>query len=337
MTSKLFIVAEIGVNHNGSVSLAKKLIESAAEAGADAVKFQTFVTAELAVCRANKAEYQKAAGSAGENQYDMLKRLELPFAAHVELFDYCKTRGVEFISAPFDLESINMLVSLGVEILKIPSSEITNLPYLRRIGSLNKRLILSTGMADIREVGNALAVLNDAGTMHERITVLHCNTAYPTPMEDVNLRAMVTLREAFAGIRVGYSDHTLGCEVPVAAAALGAAVIEKHFTLDKDMEGPDHSASMEPAAFSQMVHMVRNIETALGDGRKKPSPSELKNIPIARKSIVAAEKIAAGDVFTEKNLAVKRTNDEGISPMRWDEIIGMPAGREFKKDEVILV
>lgn len=335
MDSRIFIIAEIGVNHNGSIALAKKLVEAAADSGADAVKFQTFVTEKLVVQNVEKAEYQKETGPADESQYDMLKRLELDIDAHRELVAFCRDRGIEFISAPFDLASIDLLDSLGLESIKIPSGEITNLPYLRKIGGLGKRLILSTGMADLSETGAALTVLNDAGTRNENITVLHCNTEYPTPMEDVNLTAMLTIRETFPGIRVGYSDHTLGREVPVAAAALGATIIEKHFTLDKEQDGPDHKASMEPGAFGSMVRAVRNIERALGDGVKQPSPSELKNLPIARKNIVAATAIAAGEVFTEDNLAVKRADRAGITPMRWDEIIGSRAQKDYQPDEVI--
>lgn len=335
MDSKVFIIAEIGVNHNGSIALAKKMIEAAADAGADAVKIQTFITEKLVAHNAEKAEYQKEASAGDETQYAMLKRLELDIDAHRELIASCRARGVAFISAPFDLESIDLLVSLGVEIIKVPSGEITNLPYLRKIGGLGKRLIISTGMADLSETGAALAVLNAAGTPNENITVLHCNTEYPTPMEDVNLRAMLTISDAFPDVKVGYSDHTLGSEVSVAAVALGGSVIEKHFTLDKEQEGPDHKASMEPGEFGSMVQAIRNIEKALGHGIKEPSPSEMKNLPIARKNIVAAVPIFAGEVFTESNLAVKRTGREGVSPMRWDDIIGTRAQKDYQPDEMI--
>jgi len=332
-SSKTFIIAEAGVNHNGSVKLAEKLIDVAAEAGADAVKFQTFKAEKVVSKYAQKAEYQKQTTDALESQLDMIRRLELDENSHRRLFAYCHAKKIIFLSTPFDLESVDFLNDLGLEIFKIPSGEITNLPYLRKIGSLKKEIILSTGMADLGEIEEALDVLVSSGTSIDKITVLHCNTAYPTPMEDVNLKAMRTIAQAF-GVRVGYSDHTLGIEVPIAAVAMGASVIEKHFTLDKNMEGPDHKASLEPAELKEMVKAIRNIEKALGDGIKKPTPSELKNKPIARKSIVAARNIQAGEVFTEENLAVKRPG-VGISPMRWDEVIGKRAKRNYKIDEII--
>jgi len=332
-SSKTFIIAEAGVNHNGSVELAEKLIDVAAEAGADAVKFQTFKAEKVVSKYAQKAEYQKQTTDALESQLDMIRRLELDENSHRRLFAYCHAKKIIFLSTPFDLESVDFLNDLGLEIFKIPSGEITNLPYLRKIGSLKKEIILSTGMADLDEIEEALDVLVSSGTSIDKITVLHCNTAYPTPMEDVNLKAMRTIAQTF-GVRVGYSDHTLGIEVPIAAVAMGASVIEKHFTLDKNMEGPDHKASLEPAELKEMVKAIRNIEKALGDGIKKPTPSELKNKPIARKSIVAARNIQAGEVFTEENLAVKRPG-VGISPMRWDEVIGKRAKRNYKIDEII--
>jgi len=266
----------------------------------------------------------------------MIKRLQLNADDHRELIAYCRQKDIQFLSTPFDLESIDLLHDLGLETFKIPSGEITNLPYLRKIGALKKEIIISTGMADLGEIEDALDVLMEAGTARENITILHCNTEYPTPFEDVNLRAMLTIKAAFPGIQVGYSDHTSGIEVPIAAAALGATVIEKHFTLDRNMEGPDHKASLEPHELEAMVHAIRNIEKALGDGIKKPSPSELKNKPIARKSIVAARHIRQGEAFTEENLTVKRPGT-GISPMRWDEALKMKAARNFNADEIIFL
>jgi N,N'-diacetyllegionaminate synthase len=328
-----FIIAEAGVNHKGSLDLAKKLIDVAAQAGADAVKFQTFKADKVISVFAPKAEYQKQPSSAHETQLEMVKKLELGETAHKELISYCRSQNIIFLSSPFDLESIDLLQKLGLEIFKIPSGEITNLPYLRKIGGLEKRVILSTGMANLGEIEDALDVLIAAGTNIDKITILHCNTEYPTPMLDVNLRAMLTIARAFS-VRVGYSDHTLGIEVPIAAVAMGASVIEKHFTLDKHMEGPDHRASLEPDELKAMVKAIRDIEKVLGNGIKKPSPSELKNKPIARKSIVAAKNIHKGELFTEDNLAVKRPGT-GISPMRWDEVVGRRAVRDFQIDEEI--
>ena len=330
---KTFIIAEAGVNHNGSLKLAKKLVDVAVSAGADAVKFQTF-KAEAVVSRfAPKAEYQKQTTDANESQLEMIKKLELSYEDFEELFRYCKNRGIIFMSTPFDIESARFLKDLGVEIFKIPSGEITNYLLLKEIGSYGKEIILSTGMADLGEIEDALEVLTTAGTPKEKITVLHCNTEYPTPYEDVNLRAMLTIKEAFK-VKVGYSDHTLGIEIPVAAVALGACVIEKHFTLDKNLPGPDHRASLEPEELKAMVRAIRNVEKALGSGIKKPSPSELKNLPIARKSIVARRAIKKGEIFTEENLTVKRPGT-GISPMRWNEVLGRKAPRDFKQDEMI--
>jgi len=284
---------------------------------------------------APKAEYQEKTTGVDESQLEMVKRLELDINAHKELLTCCKDKGIIFISSPFDLESIDLLNELGLEIFKIPSGEITNLPYLRKIGKLKKKIILSTGMADLGEIEDALDILIDAGTPKKDIMVLHCNTGYPTPMEDVNLRTMITIKDAFQ-IDVGYSDHTLGIEVPIAAVALGARVIEKHFTLDKDMPGPDHRASLEPCELKAMVKAIRNIERILGDGIKKPSPSEMENIHLVRKSIVAARDIKKGKVFTEENITVKRPGN-GISPMDWKNVIGRRAIKDFKKDELIEV
>ena len=301
----VFIIAEAGVNHNGSIDLAKKLIDVAVNSGADAVKFQTFTAKKLVRKDAQKAKYQKQTTDASESQFDMLKTLELDREAHKELMAYCQEKEIIFLSTPFDHESINLLNDLGLKTFKIPSGDITNLPYLRHIGSLGKQVILSTGMADLCEVGDALSILINAGTAKNNITVLHANTMYPTPMEDVNLNAMLTMQKEF-GVSVGYSDHTLGIEVDIAAVAMGANVIEKHFTLDKSMEGPDHQASLGPQELKAMVSAIRNIEKALGSSQKKPSPSESENINIVRKSIVASKNIEKGEVLTVNNITVKR-------------------------------
>lgn len=331
--NKVFIIAEAGVNHNGSVELAKQLIDVASEAGVNAVKFQTFKAENLVSKNAQKADYQKETTNKQESQFDMIKKLELDVDTHKILMQYCAEKNIMFLSTPFDHDSINMLNELGLEIFKIPSGEITNLPYLRHIGSLNKEVILSTGMADIGEIEDALDALVEAGTKKEHITVLHANTMYPTPMEDVNLKAMVTIGNTF-DIAYGYSDHTLGIEVDIAAVAMGATVIEKHFTLDKTMEGPDHKASLEPNELIAMVKAIRNIGLALGSSVKKPSVSEQPNIAIARKSIVAKRAIKIGEILTEDNLAVKRPGS-GINPMRWDEIIGMKSLKDYEVDELI--
>jgi len=332
--NKTFIIAEAGVNHNGSLELAQKMIDAAVDAGADAVKFQTFKAEKLVSKYAPKAEYQKKSTANDESQLEMVKKLELDATAHRTLIEYCKKKEIRFLSTPFDLESIDLLNELALDIFKVPSGEITNLPYLRKIGALKKKIILSTGMSDLREIEDALDVLTEAGTPLEKITVLHCNTEYPTPMQDVNLEAMQTIKSSFPEIHVGYSDHTEGIEIPVAAVAMGATVIEKHFTLDKNMEGPDHKASLEPDEFKAMILAIRNIEKALGNGIKKPSPSELKNIRIARKSIVATRDIRKGEPFTEKNLTAKRPGT-GISPMRWDEVVGQRACKDYKQDDLI--
>ena len=329
----VFIIAEAGVNHNGSIELAKKLIDVASEAGADAVKFQTFKTENLVSKNAQKADYQKETTDSHESQFDMIKKLELDIDTHKELISYCNSKNIMFLSTPFDLDSIDLLNNLGLEIFKIPSGEITNLPYLQKIGKLNKKIVLSTGMADIGEIEDALDILINEGTIKENITVLHANTMYPTPLEDVNLKAMVTIGNTF-DVAFGYSDHTLGIEVDIAAVAMGAVCIEKHFTLDKTMEGPDHKASLEPDELISMVKGIRNIELALGSSVKKPSPSEKPNIKIARKSIVANKNIQKGEIFTEENLAIKRPGN-GISPMRWDEVIRSVALKDYKIDDLI--
>jgi N,N'-diacetyllegionaminate synthase len=331
--NKVFIIAEAGVNHNGSLETARNLIDVAVDAGADAVKFQTFKAERIIVKSAQKAEYQKETTASNETQFDMVNKLELDINAHKELISYCKKKEITFLSTPFDLESIELLNELGVEIIKIPSGEITNLPYLRKVGSLKRDTILSTGMADLKEVGQALDILIESGTPKNSITVLHCNSEYPTPFEDVNLLAMNTIKEAF-NVNVGYSDHTIGIEVSIAAVVLGASVIEKHFTLNRNMEGPDHKASLEPHELKAMVKAIRNIEKALGYGIKRPSPSELKNKHVVRKSIVAGKDIKKGECFADENIAAKRPGT-GISPMKWDNVIGRKAIRDFKEDDLI--
>ncbi len=327
----IFIIAEAGDNHNGNLELAFQLVDKAAQAGADCVKFQTFVTEEVISKRAEKAEYQKESTGADESQYEMVKKLELAFDNFRQLQQYAKEKGLMFLSTPFDIPSVDFLNSIDIPCFKIPSGEITNLPYLIRIAQTGRDIILSTGMAEIEEIEAAVKALRENGA--GEISLLHCNTEYPTPMEDVNLRAMLTLKEKFS-VRVGYSDHTKGIEVPIAAAAMGAEIIEKHFTLDHNMEGPDHKASLEPDELKAMVEGIRNIEKALGNGIKTASRSEKKNMDIARKSIVARRKIAKGETLTEDNLAVKRPGN-GISPMKWYEILGTKAVRDFEEDEMI--
>lgn len=332
--NKTFIIAEAGVNHNGSLEMAFQLIDVAVAAGVDAVKFQTFKAEKFIAVNAPKAGYQRGTTGSDESQLKMVKKLELDEAAHIQLYQYCQHKGIQFLSTPFDLGSIDLLNRLGLKVFKIPSGEITNLPYLRKLGALKKRLILSTGMADLGEIEDALDVLAESGTPIENITVLHCNTEYPTSFEDVNLRAMLTIRDAFPGITVGYSDHTLGIEVSMAAVAMGATVIEKHFTLDRKLPGPDHEASLEPDELKAMVQVIRNIEKALGDGVKRPSPSEVKNKFIVRKSLVATQPIKTGELFSADNITAKRPG-AGISPMRWDEVLGKVAQKDYEKDELI--
>ena len=327
----MYIIAEAGVNHNGDIGIAKKLVDAAVVAGADAVKFQTFQAQNLVCKSAKKAEYQLETTEQSESQYEMLKKLELTEEMHRELISYCNAKGIQFLSTPFDVDSVELLERYQLPIMKIPSGEITNYPYLKKIGSTKKKVILSTGMSTLDEVKSAVKVLRDNGTTD--IVLLHCNTEYPTPMSDVNLRAMVTLQKEL-GLRVGYSDHTNGIEVPIAAVALGACVIEKHFTLDRTMEGPDHKASLEPDELKAMVRAIRNIEQALGDAGKKPSDSETKNIEVVRKSIVAKCDIAAGEMFSEKNITTKRPGT-GLSPMEWENVIGQTAIRNYKTDEMI--
>jgi N,N'-diacetyllegionaminate synthase len=333
MKDRIFIIAEAGVNHNGSLDLAKKLVDVAVNAGADAVKFQTFRADKLLSIQSPKADYQKKTTSVEESQYEMIKKLELDEGAHRELILHCKEKQIMFLSTPFDHDSIDMLNGLGMPIFKIPSGEITNLPYLRHLGRLGKEVVLSTGMADLGEIGDALDVLMQAGTFKEQITVLHATTEYPCPVDEVNLRAMQTIHATFE-VKVGYSDHTQGIEMAIAAVAMGACVIEKHFTLDCTMDGPDHKASLEPAEFKALVVAIRNVSQALGDGIKKPSKSEVKNMLVARKSIVAAHPIKIGETFSTDNITVKRPGS-GISPMHWDEILGKKAPRDFMNDELI--
>lgn len=333
MRNRVFIIAEAGVNHNGDIRLAEKLIDTAKESGADAVKFQTFKAEKISVRNSQKADYQKKATSQAESQFEMLKRLELSDNNFKNLFKYSNEKNIMFLSSPFDTESVDFLNDLGMDIFKIPSGEITNYPLLKKIGGLKKNVILSTGMSDIDEIKSALDVLISEGTKKENITVLHCNTEYPTPLKDVNLNTMLTIRDELS-IKTGYSDHTPGIEIPIAAAALGATVIEKHFTLDKNMEGPDHEASLEPDELKKMVQAVRNIEIAMGDGIKQPSSSELKNISVARKSIVASKNITGGEYFTEQNITAKRPGT-GISPMEWNKVLGKQAKHDFKEDDLI--
>ncbi|SFC64446.1 N-acetylneuraminate synthase [Algibacter lectus] len=328
------IIAEAGVNHNGDINLAKKLIDAAANAGVDYVKFQTFNSKKLVSKNAQKATYQKEnTGNAVESQLAMLQKLELSKDAHYDLIEYCKSKNIKFLSTGFDLDSIQFLNDLNIDLFKVPSGEITNLPYLRTIGGLKKPVIISTGMADMQEIEAALEVVLKSGTTLDNITILHCNTEYPTPMQDVNLTAMLNIKEKF-NVAIGYSDHTLGIEIPIAAVALGAKVIEKHFTLDNAMEGPDHKASLNPAELKAMVDAIRNLEVALGNGIKVPSQSEIKNKPIARKSLVANKNIKKGDIFTEDNITIKRPGT-GISPMLWDEYIGKIAAKDYQEDDLI--
>ena len=333
MKKKTLIIAEAGVNHNGDLGLARKLIDAAAGAGADVVKFQSFSANRQVTRSAKKADYQLLSTDSQESQYEMLHRLELTPGMHKELMSHCAVRDIDFLSTGFDIESIDLLVNLGLDCFKIPSGEITNLPYLRYIGQLGKDVILSTGMATMSEIGAAIDVLEKEGMARANITLLHCTTEYPTPMADVNLRAMQAIQKKF-GVAVGYSDHTSGIEVAIAAVAMGACVIEKHFTLDRNLPGPDHKASLEPEELRDMVTAIRNIEVALGDGIKRPTPDEARNKLVVRKSLVAIRAIKAGEVFSEQNITTKRPGT-GISPMRWDEIMGCTAESDFSADELI--
>lgn len=331
----VLIIAEAGVNHNGSIETAKKMIDKAVDADVDIIKFQTFKSEKLVSKSAQQAEYQKKnIGSSSDNsQLNMLKKLELSHSDHKELIEYCNQKGIKFFSTAFDLESVDYLHSLNIGLWKIPSGEITNYPYLKKIAQFGEPVILSTGMCEMQDIEAALKVLTDNGLSKDKISILHCNTEYPTPFKDVNLLAMNELKKRF-GVRVGYSDHTKGIEVPIAAVALGAEIIEKHFTLDRNMEGPDHKASLEPDELKAMVLSIRNIELALGDGHKTVSESERKNMAVARKSIVASKDIKAGEVFNENNLTVKRPGN-GISPMDWEKVIGKTAKKDFVEDQLI--
>ncbi len=332
-SNHIMIIAEAGVNHNGNYELAKQLALKAKEAGADYVKYQTAVPEKVISRYAEMAEYQKENTGKVESQLEMCKRIHLKLTDYAPLKQYCEEIGIKFISTPFDLDSIDVLTEIGMDFWKIPSGEITNYPYLVKIAKTHMPVVMSTGMCEIHEIREALNVLCENGLTMDQISLLHCNTEYPTPMKDVNLRAMDDLSREF-GVRVGYSDHTKGIEVPIAAVAMGAQIIEKHFTLDHNMEGPDHKASLEPDELKAMVDAIRNIEMAIGDGAKHVSESERKNIAIARKSIIAARAIKKGETLSEDNLTVKRPGN-GISPMKWKEVIGTVAVRDFKEDEVI--
>jgi N,N'-diacetyllegionaminate synthase len=331
--TNVFIIAEAGVNHNGSMQMAKQLVDAAVVAKVDAVKFQTFIAEKVISKYAQKADYQKQNTGSNESQLDMVKQLQLSFDDFRELQDYCKTKGILFLSTPFDLDSVDFLATLKMGIWKIPSGEITNLPYLKKIGGYGDNIILSTGMCTLGDIETALGILINNGTPKDHITILHCNTEYPTPMPDVNLKAMLTIQQAF-GVNVGYSDHTLGIEVPIAAVAMGAKVIEKHFTLDKTLQGPDHVASLNPEELKQMVAAIRNIENALGTGLKLPSASEQKNIPIARKSIHLARNVPQNAILTADDLTVKRPGS-GISPLLLDTLIGCKAKQDLREDTML--
>lgn len=334
--NKIIIIAEAGVNHNGSLQLAKQLVDVAADAGADYVKFQTFKANKIASKQAQKAIYQQQTTDNTESQLEMLERLELDEMAHLELINYCQEKNIAFLSTAFDFDSIELLKKLGITLGKIPSGELTNLPFLRKMAKTFPKLILSTGMADMKEIDDTINALIEAGAERMNLTVLHCNTEYPTPFEDVNLKAMLSIQKQL-NVSIGYSDHTLGIEIPIAAVAMGATIIEKHFTLDRNMKGPDHKASLEPIELKAMVQSIRNVELALaGTGIKVASNSEKKNIGIARKSIVAARNISIGDTFTDENITVKRPGI-GINPMLWDEVIGKKAVKDFKEDELIVI
>ncbi|MDX1349744.1 MAG: N-acetylneuraminate synthase [Putridiphycobacter sp.] len=330
---RTIIIAEAGVNHNGDIEIAKKLVEVAAKAGADYVKFQTFKAEKLVSKTAKKAAYQVNNTKNNDSQFNMLKKLELSEEDHDMIIDHCAKHQIKFLSTAFDLDSIDYL-SNKIDCYKIPSGEITNRPYLEKVASLNLPTILSTGMATLEEIKAAISVLTEKGLSLPKITVLHCNTEYPTPMEDVNLTAMQTIQEA-CSVKVGYSDHTLGIEIPVAAVAMGAVIIEKHFTLDKKMAGPDHKASLSPSELENMVSAIRNIESAMGNGIKTPSQSEQKNLAVARKSIIASKAIKIGNTFTEDNLTIKRPGT-GISPMKWYDILGRKAKRDYESEDLIV-
>ncbi|WP_016989884.1 N-acetylneuraminate synthase [Flavobacterium sp. ACAM 123] len=335
MNNKVIVIAEAGVNHNGDINKAFQLIDAAVIAGVDYVKFQTFKAENLVSKSAKKATYQiQNTKNENNSQLEMLKQLELSHSQHEQIIAYCKEKKIKFFSTAFDLDSLDYLAALGLKLVKIPSGEITNLPYLKKAALLFEEVIISTGMSLMTEIRDALNIFLDSGIAREKITILHCNTEYPTPMKDVNLKAMLSIGKEF-GVKIGYSDHTLGIEVPIAAVALGASVIEKHFTLDKNLPGPDHAASLEPDELTAMCKAIRNIEEALsGNGIKEPSASEMKNIAIARKSIFAKTDIKKGAVYTTNNITTKRPGN-GISAMRWEEVLGTVAIRDFEDDELI--
>lgn len=330
---RTFIIAEAGVNHNGQLDLAYKLVDEAVKAGADAVKFQTAVPELVMTEYATKAEYQITNTGEAGSQIEMAKKIHLKLDAYKGLKEYCEKNNIIFLSTPFDMKSLELLLSFNMPYMKVPSGEITNYPYLKRIGEQNMNVIISTGMSTLDDVRECLDLIISSGTDKNKITLLHCTTEYPAPLQDVNLKAMLTLKDTF-GVNVGYSDHTKGIEISIAAAAMGATVIEKHFTLDKNMEGPDHVASLEPNELAEMVRCIRNVDLAMGDGVKQIVSSEEKNIVIARKSILAAHDINEGEIFTDENLIVKRPGN-GINPMRWNEVVGRKAKRKFSKDELI--
>lgn len=333
MPNPVIVIAEAGVNHNGDLDLAKRLIEIAAAAGADYVKFQTFNAERIVTQDASKAEYQNRTTDSLESQFNMLKKLELTPEMHIDLIDHCAEKSIKFLSTGFDIESVEMLVNLGQRLIKIPSGEITNYPYLRYVGSLQLPIILSTGMSTLKEIGEALDVLESSGSARSRITILHCTTEYPAPISEVNLRAIETIRSTF-GVPVGYSDHTEGIDVSIGAVALGATVIEKHFTTSRSLPGPDHRASLEPDELAALISALRKMEVALGDGVKAPTASELGNIQVARRSIVARTSIRSGDFFSETNLTTKRPGS-GISPMQWNKMVGKKSLRDYLPDELI--
>lgn len=329
----VIVIAEAGVNHNGDIKIAKSLVDVAVDAKADIVKFQTFSAERQVTKNASKAAYQRETTASDETQYSMLKKLELNVEMHVELISYCKSRNIEFLSTGFDIQSVDLLQNLGQRLFKIPSGEITNYSYLKHIGELRKPVILSTGMSDLHEIKSALDIFEKTGVPKNFITILHCTTSYPAPMIDVNLKAMQTIHKEF-DVAVGYSDHTLGIEIPIAAVALGASIIEKHFTLDRNLYGPDHKSSLEPKELKEMVKAIRNIELALGDGVKQMMPSEKSNREIVRKSLVAIKEIKSGDVFSLDNVAAKRPGN-GISPMNWNKIVGKKSKRNYLVDDLI--
>ncbi len=333
MGRKVIVIAEAGVNHNGDVVLAERLVDAAVAAGADFVKFQTFSADRLVTQKAKKADYQRETTGSAESQYEMLRRLELGQDVHFRLAEYCASKGIGFLSTAFDEQNLDFLVSLGIPLVKVPSGEITNLPYLRRVAHYAKPVVLSTGMATMGEIDDALTVLETGGVNRSQVTVLHCTTEYPAAMADVNLRAMQTIGDTF-GVAIGYSDHTLGIEVPIAATAMGATIIEKHFTLDKTLPGPDHRASLEPQELAAMIAAIRNVELSLGDGVKEPRPVEERNKLVARKSLVSAAPIRCGELFSPENLCDKRPGT-GVSPMLWDCYIGKVAARDYVADELI--